>query len=85
MLDQALQLAREGQPERAIALLNQAARLGADVWQTFQYRGELRMLQGDAAGAYEDFSRALRLAPGELHLQMLRERAQRLLGSAETE
>jgi tetratricopeptide (TPR) repeat protein len=85
MLAQALQLAREGQTERAIALLNQAARMGPDVWQTFQYRGELRLAQGDLAGAYEDFSQAVRLAPGEAHLQVLRERAQTLLDSAGTE
>jgi tetratricopeptide (TPR) repeat protein len=82
MLDQALQLAREGQTERAMALLNQAARLGPHVWQTFQYRGELRLVQGDLEGAYEDFSQALRLAPGEAHLRVLRERTQRLLENA---
>jgi tetratricopeptide (TPR) repeat protein len=79
ILDQAMQLARAGQSERAIGLLSQAIRLSPHVWQAFQYRGELRLLGGDAAGACEDFSEAVRLAPGEPHLQSWREHAQKVL------
>ena len=51
------------------------------MWQAYQYRGELYLRQADLTGAArDDFSAALRLAPGEPHLYVLRGRAYTLLG-----
>jgi predicted Zn-dependent protease len=79
ILEQALRLAREGQTEHAILLLTEAIRVSPHVWQAFQYRGELRLLRNDPHAALQDFTEAVRLAPDERHLQILRQHAQRLL------
>lgn len=81
LLDQASQLASAGRIDRAIALLTKTIRLSPHLWQAFQYRGELHMRQGDAiALAIQDFSEAIRLAPTEPHLYLLRGQAHSLLG-----
>src|ERR1035441_6030579 len=81
MLDQAIQLACSDQTDAAIALLTETIRLSPQLWQAFQYRGELYLLQGEHAdAALQDFSEAIRLAPSERHLYLLRGRAYSLLG-----
>lgn len=80
-LDQALELARLGQPAEAIAMLTGIIRLNPWVWQALQYRGELHLSRPDTVSrAIEDFSEAIRLAPGEAHLYNLRGYAYGLLG-----
>jgi Flp pilus assembly protein TadD len=81
MLDQAGQLASTGRSDRAIAVLTKAIRQSPQFWQAFQYRGELYLQQGDALPrALDDFSTAIKLAPEEPHLYVLRGHAYRLLG-----
>jgi tetratricopeptide (TPR) repeat protein len=75
LLDQAFQLASSGQTGEAIALLTGAIHQSPHLWQAFQYRGELYLLQQNSAAAAEDFSEAIRLAPEERHLYALREQA----------
>ena len=81
ILERAGQQASEGRGDRAIALLTEGIRLSPQLWQAFQYRGELYLRQGDQVdAALEDFSEAIRLAPGEAHLYLLRGHVHRLLG-----
>ena len=81
ILERAGQRASEGRSDRAIALLTEGIRLSPQLWQAFQYRGELYLRQGDQAeAALRDFSEAIRLAPGEPHLYVLRGNAYGLLG-----
>ena len=81
ILERAGQYASEGRIDRAIAVLSEAIRLSPELWQAYQYRGELYLRQADLTGAaLDDFSAALRLAPGEPHLYVLRGRAYSLLG-----
>jgi hypothetical protein len=75
-LDEAIQAARSGELERAIALLTREIRLSPGLWQAYQYRGETFLLLPDGApAALADFEAAIRLAPGEMHLIELRDRA----------
>jgi tetratricopeptide (TPR) repeat protein len=76
MLDRALEMARLGQMEEALAILTEAIRLSPWLWQAYQYRGELRLLQQLPDRAAEDFKEAIRLAPNEPHLRELLEQAQ---------
>lgn len=85
MLDRALQRAREGHTEQAIHILTQAIRLSPRLWQAYQYRGELRLLQGSPATALDDFNTAIRLAPEESDLRTLRQQAERLLAGDSTD
>jgi tetratricopeptide (TPR) repeat protein len=80
MLDQAIQLAVSGEIDAAISLLTQTIRLSPQLWQAFQYRGELCLRQQRFDAAIRDFTEAIRLAPEEQHLQVLRGQAQSLLG-----
>jgi tetratricopeptide (TPR) repeat protein len=80
MLDQALQLAWSGQTDPAIALLTKTIRLCPQLWQAFQYRGELYLRQQSFDAALRDLDEAIRLAPEEAHLYGLREQAHSLLG-----
>lgn len=81
ILNEAIGLAAAGDTGQAIALLNEALRLNPRLWQAWQYRGEIRLLAPDAAGsALRDFTEAIRLAPDEPHLYVLRSRAFTLLG-----
>ncbi|HTS28264.1 MAG TPA: hypothetical protein VMH81_20465 [Bryobacteraceae bacterium] len=80
LLDRAREQAVNGHIDRAILLLTEAIRLNRGLWQAFQYRGELKLLRPESvAGALDDFTEALRLAPGEPHLRVLRDEAERLL------
>jgi Flp pilus assembly protein TadD len=80
ILERAGQRASEGRSDRAIALLTEGIRLSPQLWQAFQYRGELYLRQGNQEAALRDFSEAIRLAPGEPHLYVLRGNAYGLLG-----
>jgi tetratricopeptide (TPR) repeat protein len=81
MLDEALQLASAYRTDEAIALLTDAIRMSPRLWQAFQYRGELYLSRADfIQAALRDFDEAIRLAPGEAHLYVLRGHAHGLLG-----
>src|ERR1022692_3613195 len=75
LLDQANRLAASGRPDRALAVLTRTIRQSPKLWQAYQYRGELRLRLGDVALAAQDFSEAIRLAPSEPHLYVLRDQA----------
>ena len=83
MLDQAIQLASSGQVDEAIALLTETIRLSPHLWQAFQYRGELYLHQQSLDAALRDLDEAIRLAPEEPHLYLLRGQAQSLLGDGQ--
>ncbi len=72
MLDRAYRLASSGRVAKAIAVLTQTIRLNSSLWQAYEYRGRLRVREGDYLEALEDFSEAIRLAPQERHLYFLR-------------
>jgi tetratricopeptide (TPR) repeat protein len=81
ILDKALQLAAKGATGRGLALLDEALRLDPGLWQAWEYRGQLHL--GDSDGtesALKDFTEAIRLAPDEPHLYILRSRVLTLLG-----
>jgi tetratricopeptide (TPR) repeat protein len=81
ILDEALRLAALGETGRAIALLNEALRLSPRLWQARQYRGQMRLGEPDAAeAALQDFTEAIRLAPDQPHLYILRSQVFTLLG-----
>lgn len=78
MLDEALFLARNGETEKSIDLLTKTIRFNPRLWQAYQYRAELRLMQGEPEKAINDLTIAIRLAPQEGHLSKLLERAQQL-------
>jgi Flp pilus assembly protein TadD len=81
ILDRAIRLAASGETGRAIALLNEALRLSPRLWQAREYRGQMRLGEPDAAeSALRDFTEAIRLAPDEPHLYILRSHVFTLLG-----
>jgi tetratricopeptide (TPR) repeat protein len=84
-LDEALQLAASGETDRALALLDEAIQLNPHLWQAWQYRGQMRLAEPDAAeSALNDFTEAIRLAPDEPHLYILRSYVFTLLGRDST-
>lgn len=81
ILERAGQRASEGRGDQAIALLTEGIRLSPQLWQAFQYRGELYLRQGgQMEAALRDFSEAIRLGPREPHLYLLRAHVYGLLG-----
>lgn len=81
MLDKALQLAADGATGPALDLLDEALHLDPGLWQAWEYRGQIHIGDPDAIDcALQDFTEAIRLAPGEPHLYTLRSRAFTLLG-----
>jgi tetratricopeptide (TPR) repeat protein len=81
ILDKALRLAEAGETGRGIALLNEVLRENPRLWQARQYRGQMHLGEADGAEtALEDFTEAIRLAPDEPHLYILRSHAFTLLG-----
>jgi tetratricopeptide (TPR) repeat protein len=80
MLDEAIQLASSGRIDAAIALLTETIRLSPQLWQAFQYRGELYLRQQSFDAALQDLNEAIRLAPEEPHLYVLRGQAHSFLG-----
>lgn len=64
MLAEANELALEGRRDAAIEKLTEAIRLSPKLWQAYQYRGQLYLLEeADAARAQADFEAARRLGP----------------------
>ena len=80
LLNEAIGLASTGRTAEAAVLLTAAIRLSPRLWQAFQYRGGLCLRGGEFSSAIEDFTDAIRLAPGEPHLYQLRAEAYHLLG-----
>ncbi|MGP8245556.1 MAG: hypothetical protein ACLQVN_13680, partial [Bryobacteraceae bacterium] len=81
ILGRAIRLAASGETGRGLALLDEALRLSPRLWQARQYRGEIRLAEPDAAeSALEEFNQAIRLAPDEAHLYILRSHVLTLLG-----
>ena len=81
ILDDAIQLAASGETDRGIQLLDEVLRLSPRLWQARQYRGQMRLVEPDAAEAVlQDFTEAIRLAPEEHHLYVLRSHVFTLLG-----
>jgi Flp pilus assembly protein TadD len=80
MMDRASRLTASGRMAKAISVLTKALGLDRKLWQAFQYRAELRASQGDYRGALDDISEAIRLAPAEPHLYMLRARLYTTMG-----
>src|ERR1039458_8898589 len=57
ILERAGERASSGRSDQAIALLTAGIRLSPQLWQAFQYRGELYLRQdGQADAALQDFS-----------------------------
>ena len=84
MLDEAHQLAASHRSGDAIALLSEAIRQSPQLWQGYQYRGELYLRDGFLDAAIRDFSEAIRLAPREPQLFAWRAYAYTLSGDAES-
>jgi tetratricopeptide (TPR) repeat protein len=81
ILERAGERASAGRSDQAIALLTEAIRFSPQLWQAFQYRGELYLRQGEhLESALNDFSAAIRLAPQEPHLYLLRGQVYSMLG-----
>jgi len=81
MLDEAIRWAASGDTGRGIAVLNEALRVSPRFWQARQCRGQIRLeADGAAASALQDFTEAIRLAPDEPHLYLLRSHVFTLLG-----
>ena len=81
LLDQAIRMAASGETDRGLALLDEALRLSPRLWQARQYRGQMRLGEpGAAEVALQDFTEAIRLAPDEPHLYILRSHVFTLLG-----
>jgi tetratricopeptide (TPR) repeat protein len=81
ILDEALRLAASGATARALALLDEALRLDPQLWQAWEYRGQIHLGDPNATrSALQDFTAAIRLAPGEPHLYILRSHVFTLLG-----
>jgi tetratricopeptide (TPR) repeat protein len=75
MLDRAERLVSSGKVPKAISVLTRTIRLDPNLWQAYEYRGKLRLSEGQYLEAVEDLSEAIRLAPRERHLYFLRAQA----------
>ena len=81
LLGEAIRLASLGKTRRGLAVLNKALRLSPRLWQARQYSGQMRLAQPEAAeSALRDFTEAIRMAPREPHLYILRSHVFTLLG-----
>ena len=73
ILEEAMQLAASGEIDKGCQLLDEVLRVSPRLWQARQYRGQMRLVEPDAAEAVlQDFTEAIRLAPKEHHLYVLR-------------
>jgi Tfp pilus assembly protein PilF len=63
LIGRAIGYQRNGQIDRSIALLNEAAAAKPDEPDVWLFRGRYRVERGDCAGAVDDFRRAARLTP----------------------
>jgi len=84
MMDRAFRLKSSGKMAKAISVLTRTLHLDRKLWQAYQYRAELRAAQGDYRGALDDVGQAIRLAPKEQHLYLLRARLYQAMGPDET-
>ncbi|HWC98847.1 MAG TPA: hypothetical protein VG456_18935 [Candidatus Sulfopaludibacter sp.] len=75
LLNQAFRVASTGRIDGAIGILSKALEENPNLWQAYQYRGELFMALQNYSAAAKDFADAIRLAPEEQHLYELRDRA----------
>ena len=82
LLNQAFTVASSGRVDGAIEILSKTIAENPQLWQAYQYRGELYLTLRDNTAAVRDFTDAIRLAPGERHLYELRERAIDTAGAA---
>jgi len=81
IIDEALRLAASGETGRGLTLLDEALRPDPRLWQSRQCSGRMGLGEpGAAESAIEDFTEAIRLAPGEPHLYILRSHVFTLLG-----
>jgi tetratricopeptide (TPR) repeat protein len=80
LLERAGEHAFAGRDRRSLAVLTETIRLSPQLWQAYQYRGELYLRQPDLQAALADFSAAIRLAPNEPHLYLLRAQTYDFLG-----
>jgi tetratricopeptide (TPR) repeat protein len=81
ILDEAIRRAAAGDSSGALALRTDLLWLDPRLWQAWQYRGQIRLGEPEGAeSALQDFTEAIRLAPGEPHLYVLRSYAFSLLG-----
>jgi tetratricopeptide (TPR) repeat protein len=81
LLGEAIRVAALGETAQGIALLNEAFRQNPRLWQAREYRGQIRLGESAAAeSALQDFTDAIRLAPAEPHLYILRSHVYTLLG-----
>jgi len=81
ILDAAVRLAASGEIDAGIALLDKVLQSSPRLWQARQYRGQMRLADPAAVeSALKDFTEAIRLAPGEPHLYILRSHVFSLLG-----
>jgi tetratricopeptide (TPR) repeat protein len=81
ILGEAIQLAASGETDRGIQLLDEVLRLSPRLWQAREYRGQMRLVEPEAAEAVlQDFTEAIRLAPEEPHLYVLRSHIFTVLG-----
>lgn len=80
-LERALQLAAAGETSEALRLLTETIRLTPSLWQAYQFRGQVYLQSRDCWDrAMEDFNQAIRRAPKEAHLYVLRAQLHSLLG-----
>ena len=63
LIGRAIGYQRNGQVERSVSLLNQAAAAKPDEPEVWLFLGRYRVERGDCAAAVDDFRRAARLAP----------------------
>ena len=81
ILDEAIRLVASGDTDGGIALLNRALQLSPRLWQAREYRGQVHLGEpGAAESALKDFTEAIRLAPDEPHLYILRSHVFSALG-----
>ncbi len=81
ILEEAIQSAASGEIDRGIQLLDEVLRLNPGLWQAREYRGQMRLVEPEAAEAVlQDFTEAIRLAPQEPHLYVLRSHVFTLIG-----
>ena len=63
LIGRAIGYQRNGQIDRSVSLLNQAAAAKPNEPEVWLFRGRYRVERGDCAGAVDDFRQAARLAP----------------------
>ncbi len=63
LIGRAIGYQRNGQIDRSVALLNQAAAAKPDDPEVWLFRGRYRVERGECAGAVDDFNQAARLTP----------------------